>query len=141
MEWGEPIRVDGVRPDWLDDDNQPVGVGTVSSIAQGTWYGAINSSTKWVAGEFGPDWVSICLPADHPRYKENAMEFSKMTPLEAHDWWKSIEGEWDGSEYSVVFAMRRLGLIRTPTRAETIAAKAGVAVDVVERVLGVMGDE
>lgn len=67
-EWGEAISVDGKRPEWLTDDNQPVGVGTEESIREGVWYGAIKSNTKWRVGEFNDDWVSIRLPATHPYY-------------------------------------------------------------------------
>ena len=62
----------------------------------------------------------------------------KMSEAEALDW---LHKNTSGEEYPRMLVLRQLGLIRTPTRAETIAAKSGVAADVVEQVLKVMGDE
>lgn len=67
IEWGPEIKVDGKRPEWLEN-GQRVGVGTEYSIPRGIWYGAINSSTNWYGYEFSKEWVSIVLPADHPYY-------------------------------------------------------------------------
>lgn len=69
MEWGEAIAVNGVRPDWLRDDE------VISFSADRVDFAAWPDSSSGVSA--GSDWAwsiirGMRLPADHPYYTVQA---------------------------------------------------------------------
>jgi len=71
IEWGEPIAVDGKRPEWLAEDSQRVS-GRDKGIA-----------IDWTLPARGVDWRTvgtIRLPADHPYYATAATPAKPLCP-------------------------------------------------------------
>lgn len=91
MEWGEAIEVNGVRPDWLRDD-EVVYWSHAKSSAQ------INASGLAWSGQPGFDNAveDIRLPADHPYYtvqNHNARHGTNFAYWPGGD---SPPDDWDG---------------------------------------------
>jgi hypothetical protein len=85
--WGEPIAVDGKRPDWLNDDGR-----TVDASFRGKWIGDVDGNIKNVNDWWWPDIDAIRLPADHFAYKAIAAGF---VPWGGGD---EAPADWDGGE-------------------------------------------
>lgn len=88
-EYGPEIVVDGVRPEWLRDDDL-------------------------IYSEFWPDpalardcvwwtWREIRLPASHPYYTVHAHNAKHGTQLKYWPGGDEAPGDWDGDEYGVLY--------------------------------------
>lgn len=83
--WGDPIEVNGVRPEWLADD-----VRHLFLDAENKWYGNL---VDWVISEHDGDWSdvrAIRLPVGHPAYLALANGF---VPWGGGD---EAPADWDG---------------------------------------------
>jgi hypothetical protein len=86
IKWGDPIECNGVRPDWLRDDEQRIAF----QDHHGDWYG---DATTWFARELDSEQPQhIRLPVDHPAYVALARGFTPWSGGE------SAPGDWDGGD-------------------------------------------
>ena len=92
IKWGDPIECNGVRPDWLRDDEQRIAFQDVDS----EWYGW-ETQVPWVARELNAESpLAIRLPADHPAYVALARGFTPWSGGE------SAPDDWDGDTVLVL---------------------------------------
>lgn len=92
MEWGEAIEVNGVRPEWLRDD-EPA---TVKWITENSWSTLVGGD--YTACDFMPfeGRVShIKLPADHPYYTVQAHNAEHGTNFAYWPGGDSAPEDWD----------------------------------------------
>jgi hypothetical protein len=91
IKWGDPIECNGVRPDWLRDD-EPIVV---------EWRGGIRSvPNAWTARSIDAEershsWSAVggvLLPADHPAYVALARGFTPWSGGE------SAPDDWDATQ-------------------------------------------
>jgi hypothetical protein len=72
IKWGDSIECNGVRPDWLRDDEQRIAF----QDHHGDWYGDA-TNVPWFARELDIEQPQhIRLPADHPAYVALASGFT-----------------------------------------------------------------
>ncbi len=107
INWGEAIQVDGVRPEWLRDDELVwFRCHDGYEDCDGNTIGHLNgrgSSTDWFTPDAGDDMiVSIRLPADHPYYLATSKGFTYWPGGDsAPDDWDggdSAPDDWDGGD-------------------------------------------
>lgn len=92
MEWGEAIAVNGVRPDWLRDDE------VISFSTTRVDFGAWSDSD--VGARVGDGWAwsiirGIRLPADHPYYTVQAHNATHGTNFAYWPGGNNAPDDWD----------------------------------------------
>lgn len=93
MEWGEVIEVNGVRPDWLRDDE-------VVDWSHHKSSGRVHAAGLAWAGQPGYDNAvkTIRLPADHPYYTVQAHNAKHGTNFAYWPGGDNAPDDWDGGE-------------------------------------------
>lgn len=92
IKWGDPIECNGVRPDWLRDDEQQIAF----QDHYGDWYGDA-AKVPWFARELDIEQPQhIRLPAGHPAYVALARGFTPWSGGE------SAPDDWDGGTVLVL---------------------------------------
>lgn len=61
INWGPEIRVDGLRPEWLEPDQEIM-------MYDGEWWGRPETAALFYGYDIGERETAIRLPADHPHY-------------------------------------------------------------------------
>lgn len=113
MEWGEAIEVNGVRPDWLRDD-EVISFST-SRADFDAWSdldGGVSAGGKWA-------WSIIRgmrLPADHPYYTVQAHNAEHGTNFAYWPGGDNAPEDWDGGEILFRTGSKSLGSDRIWSR-------------------------
>lgn len=137
--WGEPIEVNGVKPDWLAIGDEGMFENTPND-----WLGPDRLlSYSWGVDDNGDKGcpISIRLRADHPQYLAqpspvDTVTVRMMSDVDAVKLFHGPEGKGDIGAGRFVNIMRHLGLILPPpNRAERIAKSTSLPLSDVERVL------
>jgi len=84
-EWGEPIPVDGKRPEWLRDDDH-----CRAQSMMGDWYGVKGGDARPAVMWGWPAIEQIRLPASHPYYLATSRGFTYWPGGD------SAPSDWDG---------------------------------------------
>lgn len=93
MEWGEAIEVNGVRPDWLPDDE------VISFSTGGVDFHPWSDSDRGARAGGGWAWSIIRgmrLPADHPYYTVQAHNAEHGTNFAYWPGGDNAPDDWDG---------------------------------------------
>jgi len=91
FEWGEPIHINGERPEWLKD-TEACSFSFVGSIDH--WHGDDATSTANVWRYFGST-QRVRLPADHPYYKVQAYNAQYGTNFAYWGGGEHAPDDWD----------------------------------------------